>query len=326
MAVNTKAIKNRIRSVKNTKKITKAMEMMSAVKMKKAVDTALNTRLYARLAQELIENVSKIDEPNIDLLEIRPVKKMLVILISSNKGLCGSFNSNILRKSKIILDDVKNVAKHRIAGANDILPEENVEIDMICIGKKGANFAKKYGYNLLAVYEKLTDKPSMDEIVPVARQAINLFKDKKYDKILMTYTDFKSTMRQESKVRQLLPFSSTDLEKMISNVGDEKSREKNKEESEKIKNENTDMSNYLFEPDLDIVIENVFPRLVEIQLYQAVLESVASEHSSRMMAMKNASEAAEDMIKDLNLSFNKARQAGITQEISEISSGAAALG
>jgi F-type H+-transporting ATPase subunit gamma len=326
MAVNTKAIKNRIRSVKNTKKITKAMEMMSAVKMKKAVDTALNTRLYARLAQELIENVSKIDEPNIDLLEIRPVKKMLVILISSNKGLCGSFNSNILRKSKIILDDVKNVAKHRIAGANDILPEENVEIDMICIGKKGANFAKKYGYNLLAVYEKLTDKPSMDEIVPVARQAINLFKDKKYDKILMTYTDFKSTMRQESKVRQLLPFSSTDLEKMISNVGDEKSREKDKEESEKIKNESIDMSNYLFEPDLDIVIENVFPRLVEIQLYQAVLESVASEHSSRMMAMKNASEAAEDMIKDLNLSFNKARQAGITQEISEISSGAAALG
>lgn len=326
MAVNTKAIKTRIRSVKNTKKITKAMEMMSAVKMRKAVDSALNTRLYARLAQELIENVSKIDDPTIDLLEVRPVKRMLVILISSNKGLCGSFNSNILRKAKIILDDVKNVARHRVVGADDILPEEKVEIDMICIGKKGAAFAKKYGYSLLAVYEKLTDKPSIDEVLPVAKQAINLFKEKKYDKVLMTYTDFKSSMKQESKVRQLLPFSSTDLEKMISNLGDEKGREKNKEESDKIKTEHIDMSNYLFEPDLDVVIENVFPRLVEIQLYQAILESVASEHSSRMMAMKNASEAADDMIKDLNLSFNKARQAGITQEISEISGGAAALG
>jgi len=326
MAVNTKAIKSRIRSVSNTKKITKAMEMMSAVKMRKAIDNALGTRFYARLAQELIENVSKIDEPNVDLLEIRPVKKMLVILISSNKGLCGSFNSNILRKMKVILDDASNVARHRIPDAKDVLASENIDIDFMCVGKRGANFAKKYGYNLVAVYEKLTERPSMDEVLPVARQTIKLFKERKYDKVIMAYTDFKSSIVQEAKVRQLLPFSSVDLEKMISNVGDKKTREDTQnEELQRIKKEKLDMSNYLFEPDLDTVIKNVFPRLVEIQLYQAVLESVASEHSSRMMAMKNASEAANEMIKDLNLTFNKARQAGITQEISEISGGAAAL-
>ncbi|MFA5211023.1 MAG: ATP synthase F1 subunit gamma [Patescibacteria group bacterium] len=325
MAVNTKAIKNRIRSVKNTKKITKAMEMMSAVKMRKAINNAINTRLYARLAQELIEHVSKIEEPNVDLLEVRPVKNMLVILVSSNKGLCGSFNSNILRKAKMILDDVKNVARHRISNTNEILPADKINVDMIGIGKKGANFAKKYGYNLLAIYEKLTDRPDMDEVVPVARQAVTLFKEKKYDKVIVVYTDFKSSMKQEAKVRQLLPFSSTDLEKMISSLGDEKNQKKVSEEIDDLKKDKVDMVNCIFEPSLDVVIENVFPRLVEIQLYQAVLESVASEHSSRMMAMKNASESADEMIKELNLSFNKARQAGITQEISEISGGAAAL-
>lgn len=320
MAVNTKAIKNRIRSVKNTRKITKAMEMISAVKMRKAVDAALSTRSYAHLAQELLKNLSNLDEPFYPLLEVRPVKKMLVILITSNRGLCGSFNSNILKKTKKILSDTANVARHRIKGAEDVLPEENVQIDILGIGKRSAGFAKKNSLELIGVYDKLDDKPSIDDTLSISNQVIEKYKGKEYDKVLLAYTNFKSSMSQEPKVRQLLPISELDLEKIVEELGEDGSVQHEVEQNQ------IDSDMYIFEPSVEEIINVVLPRLVQIQLYQAVLESVASEHSARMMAMKNASDAAKDMINELNLNYNKARQAGITQEIAEIAGGAAALG
>ncbi len=188
---------------------------------------------------------------------------------------------------------------------------------MIGVGKKGAQFAKKMGFNLVAAYTDFSDTPKLQDIMLIAKMAIEEYQNKKYDKVVVAYTDYKSTILQIAKLRQVLPISEVDLEKMLGGVGDSELRTPITE---------LRMSEYLFEPDKTEVLRIILPRLVETQIYQATLESSASEHSARMMAMRNASDAAEDMIKELNLNFNKARQAGITQEIAEIAGGAAALG
>ena len=292
MAVNTKAIKRRLKSVGSTKKITKAMELIAAAKMRKAVNAALDARVYATLAWNLLVNLSKTQKAQIPLLAIRPVKKILMVIITSNRGLCGSFNSNIIKKT----------------GAQ--LKTEKVGVDVIGIGKKGADFAKKMGYNLVAAFTNMTDTPNLEDALPIAKMVIGAYEKKSYDKVIVAYTDFKSAILQVAKLSQVLPISETDLEKIAA-------------EGEKI--EKTNLKDYLFEPNRLDVLQMILPRLVETQIYQTMLESAASEHSARMFAMRSASDAAEDMIKELNLNFNKARQAGITQEIAEIAGGAAAL-
>lgn len=318
MAVNTKAIKRRIKSVGNTKKITKAMEMVAAAKMRKATEAAVNTRTYAKMAWDLLVNLSKVQEVKLPLLEIRPVQKLLVILITSNRGLCGSFNANIIRKTAEQLNDPKNISKHRTAdGVID--STENISVDVIGIGKKGADFAKKMGYNLIASFSDFGDTPKLNDIMPISRMVIEEYQKKNYDKVVVAYTDYKSAIAQIAKLRQVLPISEMDLEKMLADTGEESI-------TQNLTPNTLDVTDYLFEPSPTQVLEIILPRLVETQIYQASLESAASEHSARMMAMRNASDSAEDMIKELNLNFNKARQAGITQEIAEIAGGAAALG
>ncbi|MBT4121210.1 MAG: ATP synthase F1 subunit gamma [Candidatus Magasanikbacteria bacterium] len=318
MGVNTKAIKSRIKSVGNTKKITKAMEMVAAAKMRKATEAALNTRTYATMAWDLLVSLSKVQKEKLPLLDVRPVKKLLVVLITSNRGLCGSFNSNIIRKTSAQLKDPKNISRQRTE-MGDMEASEEVEIDVIGIGKKGADFAKKNNYNLIASYSEFSDTPKLDAIMPISQMIIDEYTKGNYDKVVVAYTDFKSAIAQVAKFRQVLPVSETDIEKMIGELGSDKDA-KDKENEEK-----KEIADYVFEPSKSEVLETILPRLVETQVYQAVLESSASEHSARMMAMRNASDAAEDMIKELNLTFNKARQAAITQEIAEIAGGAAAL-
>lgn len=319
MAGNQKAIKARIKSVKNTKKLTKAMEMVSAAKMRKSVEGALNTRTYAKLARELMEHLSFIDEPNVALLEHRSVKNILVILVSSNRGLCGSFNTNLFKQTGTLLEDTANVARHRGINGDNPEPADNVDIHIIGLGKKSAGFAKKNGYDLVGVYDKISERPDIEDLLPISDAAIKGYTDGTYDKVLVAYTDFVSSLVQEPKLRQLLPVTAVDLEKMLKETGD------NITSSEQEETKDFPIESYLFEPTFEEVLDYVLPRLVEVQLYQAVLESSASEHSARMVAMKNASEAAGDMIYELNLSYNKARQANITQEIAEIAGGAAAL-
>lgn len=313
MAVSGKAIKTRIKSVKNTKKMTKAMEMVSAAKMRKAVSAALSTREYALLARELLHNLSAMQKKNVPLLEMRPVQKMLVVLITSNRGLCGSFNANVLKKAAVLLQNTKNVGVHRLRGGKEIAPAENVEIDILGIGKKSALFAKKFGYNLTNVFDNMSDKPSFENVLSISRLVMDAFQAKVYDKVVVVYTNYKSPLVQEVKLRQILPVSEIDIEKMITPAPPA--------EVPAMKN----LENYVFEPNVQTILTDVLPRLVEIQLYEAVLESGASEHSARMLAMKNASTAAGEMIDALTLEFNKARQAAITREISEIVGGAAAL-
>lgn len=317
MGVNTKAIKRRIKSVSSTKKITKAMELVAASKMRKAVDTALKTRVYAKLAWDILVDLSKTQKSEIALLEVRPVKKMLLILVTSNRGLCGSFNANIIKKTAEQMRNPQNLSKQRIDG-KDLVTEGPIEIDVIGLGKKGADFAKKMNYNLIASFSDISDTPSLRDILPVSKMAIDDYFKKTYDKVVVAYTDFKSAIVQIPKIRQVLPISEIDLEKMIMDIDEATLHHDGKLSADKI-------SDYLFEPNKDTVLEIILPRLVETQILQAVLESAASEHSSRMMAMRNASDAAVEMIDELNLNFNKARQAGITQEIAEIAGGAAAL-
>jgi F-type H+-transporting ATPase subunit gamma len=314
MAVNTKAIKHRIKSVGSTKKITKAMEMIAAAKMRKAVNAALDTRNYATLAWNLLVNLSKVQKTQIPLLAVRPVEKILMIIITSNRGLCGSFNSNIIKKTA---EQIKNPAKISKHGLAEIKSEEGkeVSIDVIGIGRKGAEFAKKMNYNLIAAFTNMTDTPSLEDALPIAKMVIDAYEKKTYDKVIISYTDFKSAIFQLAKLRQVLPISEIDLEEMIN--------EQPALNNQKVTDKN--ISDYLFEPNKTEVLQAILPRLVETQIYQALLESAASEHSARMMAMRTASDAARDMIKELNLNFNKARQAGITQEIAEIAGGAAAL-
>ena len=300
MGVNTKAIKSRIKSVGSTKKITKAMEMIAAAKMRKAVNAALDTRTYATLAWNLLVSLSKTEKTQIPLLAVRPVEKILMIIITSNRGLCGSFNSNVIKKTAAQLKT------------------EKASIDVIGVGKKGADFAKKMGYNLIAAFTNMTDTPCLDDALPIAKMVIDAYEKKSYDKVIVAYTDFKSAMFQLAKLRQVLPISETDLEEMINGISPlPRGSEEGVAEAA--------FNDYLFEPNKLDVLQMILPRLVETQVYQAMLESAASEHSARMIAMRSASDAAEDMIKELNLNFNKARQAGITQEIAEIAGGAAAL-
>lgn len=307
MAVSGKAIKQRIKSVKNTKKITKAMEMVSAAKMRKAIAAVTGTRTYATLARDLMERLSAVSEVKSPLTELRPVKKVLVIIFSSNRGLAGSFNSNVFKKTQAILtraDVFGNVT------ANDAM------YDIIGVGKKSAYFAKRYGYPLVAAYDAIRDNPTIEDIMPIATFALEKFKVSEYDAVLVAYTDFKSSIVQVPKIRKLLPITKEDIESMLENVGEEKTEKEVKVE---------DNTEYEFEPDTAMIMETILPRLFEIQLYQTLLESRASEHSARMVAMKNATEAAGDMIDALTIEFNKARQAGITKEIAEIAGGAAAL-
>ncbi len=351
MPANTKTIKRRIKSVKNTKKITKAMELVSAAKMRRAVEAVQNSRAYAQLAWELLAHLSEIRSTvKLPLLAVRPVKKVLVVLMSSNRGLCGSFNSNIIKKT------IRAIREN----------ESNADVNIIALGKKGGEAVGKQGLVIDAIYNDLSDTPKLDDVKPVIKTVIESFTNGKVDKVLLAYTDFKSAINQIPTVRQLLPLKTEELREAFLAAGIEQVDEikeinnasepvENVTESDvdftepsyltntkvmitkklndttefirSLKKKSTDENEvYIFEPDRTNVLEMMLPRLVETQVYQAVLESSASEHSARMMAMRNASDAASEMIDDLNLNFNKARQAGITQEIAEIAGGAAALG
>jgi F-type H+-transporting ATPase subunit gamma len=314
MAVNTKAIKRRIKSVTNTKKITKAMEMVAAAKMRRSVDNALKTRVYAKLAWDILVDLSKNQRANIPLLDVRPVRNTLIILITSNRGLCGSFNSNIIKKTAEQMRDVRKINIQNINGK--IIDGENAKVDVLGIGKKGAEFAKKMDYNLVASFTDISDTPSLKDVITICKMVIADYEQKKYDKVVVAYTDFKSAISQMPKLRQVLPISEIDLEQMLSEIEIDK-----KQVQTHLKN----TCEFIFEPNKEKVLREILPRLVETQILQSTLESSASEHSARMMAMRNASDSAEEMINELNLNFNKARQAGITQEIAEISGGAAAL-
>lgn len=298
MALNTKAIKLRMKSIGNTKKITKAMEMVSAAKMRRAVEAAVRTRAYASLANELLERLSIGQWSSQPMLFERPVEKLLLLFISSNRGLCGSFNTNLFKKTIAMLQ------------SNALTDGHDAPVALIGVGKKSALFAKKTGLPLAALFDQMGDRPSYADALPIARLAMAEFASGACDRVCVAYTDYKTSLSQEPVVRQILPVTRKGIRDIL--------------ETADVK-VGIDTDRYAFEPSAETILSAVLPGLVEVQVYQAILESLASEHSARMVAMKSATDAAGDMLQELRLSFNKARQAAITQEISEIVGGSAAL-
>lgn len=301
MAQATREIKRRIKSIGNTKKITKAMELVAATKMRKATARVVLSRDYAETAWRLVQDLANRsqDRPH-PLLRGRPVKRVGILVVTSNRGLCGGFNQQIA-------DAALNYA--------DKAEKNKSEVEFICLGRKGGLRLASAGKKVVADFPKndLTDK--IDDLTSLTQMVINDYLDKKYDLVMLAYTDFRSALKQVPTLIQLLPLS-TAADQELGNVA----RDQTDQEAAK-----ADSTEYTFEPSAAEVLEHLLPRLLAVQIYQAVLESEASEHSARMVAMKNASEAATDMMDNLNLIFNRARQDSITQELAEISAGRAAL-
>ncbi len=285
---NTQAIKHRIKSVKSTKQITKAMELVAASKMRRAQEAALLSRAYRNTAREILTRISElINVETHPLYARRPVKTKLIIVISSDRGLAGAYNANIMKK--MVLD-----AKQSLA--------DGVKVQSIAVGRQAARFISKLdGIEVIGAYEKFPDNPSSQDVEPILSTVFDKFKSSDVDMVDVLYTNFKSSILQEATLQTILPAAFNPVE------------------------DRADLDDADFEPSPEKVLDTITPRLVEVQLFQALLESFASEHSMRMMAMKNASDNASDLIDDLTLEFNGARQAAITQELAEITGGAEAI-
>jgi F-type H+-transporting ATPase subunit gamma len=318
MPQGTRELKRRIKSVNNTKKITRAMEMVAASKMRRAVMAVLGIRPYAHAAWSVLTNMARAFENYpIDLLEAREVKRVLMIVVTSNRGLCGGFNSQLLRKVVEQVKSPKQLKVNRI-GERRIeskIPDEQIEIDFITVGKKGAAAVRKLGKNITATFDDLAHLPGIEDVRALSRIVIDDYAAKKYDKVVIAFTDYVSPVIQKPKLRQVLPVSKIDIEKQLADI-DNLAKEYGLDEP---------AMEYKVEPDARAVLTEILPRLVEMQTYHAILESNASKESARMVAMRNATDAATDMVANLTLIFNQMRQAGITQEIAEISAGRAAL-
>lgn len=302
---STKEIKRRIKSVKSTSKITKAMELVAAAKMKRAVASTLASRLYAKYSWEILTSIGDNETVKHPLFQDKKPndsgisENILLILITSNRGLCGAYNAQIMKK---ILSYLK-------------ASQNKVGIDIISVGKKGDAMIRRLGKNVIASFFEIPTSVSISDIVPISLLAVNEYNSLHYDKVLVAYTDFVSALSQKPNIRQLLPISKKSLEELIEQTNPEH------EMSDLVEGR----VDYLFEGDKEELINLLAEKITRMQIYQMILESNASEESSRMVAMKNASEAADEMISDLTLIFNKARQSNITREISEISAGMASV-
>jgi F-type H+-transporting ATPase subunit gamma len=276
-------IRRRIRAVKNIAKITKAMQMVAAARMRRAQSRVAETRPYADSIRQMLGGLAtQAGRARHPLLAQRPAERVLIVEVTPDRGLCGALISNIHRK----------VARE--------LQQRGANAQMVAVGRKARDFARRTGTKLVAEFTGIPDFPSLAEVTPVARLVIDAYSQEQVDRVMLGYTRFISTLTQEPVLEQLLP--------VVPPEGA------------------TGASNYLYEPDEGAVLEELLPRYVETRLFQALLESKASEQSARMVAMRNATDNANDLAKEYTLSLNKARQAGITKEIAEIAAGAAALG
>lgn len=282
-----KEIKSKIGSIKNTQKITSAMEMVAASKMKKAQDRVASSRPYAENLRKVIGRVA---QANLDFshpfLEERDVKRVGYIVVSTDRGLCGGLNSNEFKK---ITQDVKT------------WKEKGVEAEFATLGSKAAGFFQRFGGELLAKKAGLGDAPSVQDVIGPVKVMLDAFAEGKIDRLFVVYNKFVNTMKQEPTIEQLLPLPKAE-EEVSAHAWD-----------------------YLYEPSPDAILETLLVRFIESQVYQGVVENAASEQAARMVAMKAATDNAGDLMDELQLVYNKARQAAITQEISEIVGGSAAV-
>ena len=283
---NLKAIRNRITSIKSTMQITSAMKMVSAAKFKKAQDAIVAMRPYSSKLTELLQNLSATLDGDTGgaYSKQREVSKVLLVVVTSNRGLCGGFNSSITKEV------VKTISENY----------SDVSVDLFAIGKKGADVLSKE-YNVVATRNDIYDELTFDNVAGIAEKLMNLFAEGTYDKIELVYNQFKNAATQLPQVEQFLPIKPIEGGEAITN------------------------SDYIFEPSKLEIVEALIPKSLKTQLYKAIRDSFASEHGARMTAMHKATDNATDLRDELLLTYNKARQAAITNEILEIVGGAEAL-
>ncbi len=283
-----KEIRTKIKSIQNTQKITKAMEMVAASKMRRAQERMHQARPYAQKMRNVIAHVSQanLEYKHSFTLE-RPVKRVGFIIVSSDRGLCGGLNINLFR-------DVVNALTE--------WQSQSAEIDLTTIGSKGFQFFNRVGANIVSEATRLGDTPHLDDLIGPVKVMLDAYTDSRIDRLYLVHNHFQSTMSQTPQVEQLLPLHAEQPDETLSHHWD-----------------------YLYEPDAKDVVDALMTRYIESLVYQGVVENIACEMAARMVAMKSASDNAGDLIDELQLAYNKARQASITQEISEIVGGAAAV-
>jgi F-type H+-transporting ATPase subunit gamma len=281
-------IRTKIKSVQNTRKVTRALEMVSASKIRKAQDLMKASRPYARAMRQLIGHIAKANTEykHPFLVERSEIKRVGYIVVSTDRGLCGGLNSNLFRK---LLGEIRE------------WQQKNVEVDVVAIGTKANVFFRRLKVNLVGSVTHLGEKPKVEALIGVIKVMLDAYTDKRIDRLTLAYNDFVNTMTQKPTLDQLLPLPpSAQLETAHD-------------------------WDYIYEPNAETVLDHVLTRYIESLVYQAALENLASEHAARMVAMKSAGDNAKKAIDSLTLIYNKVRQAAITQEISEIVSGAAAV-
>ncbi len=286
MAVGSEIV-TKIKSVQSTKKVTSALEMVSASKIKKAKDQMLEARPYARQMQKIIGHMAHSSpEYRHPFMKEREVRRVGYVVISTDRGLCGGLNTNLFKKSLAHMKEWQ---------------DKDIEVDVVTIGNKASAFFKKVAVGMKASIPSLGDNPDLKDLIGVVKVMLDAFAEEKIDRLYLVFNDFVNSITQKPEVQQLLPLEPDKDEQIRDNF------------------------DYIYEPEAKEVLEYVLGRYVEALVFQGVLENLASEHAARMVAMKNATDNATDLIKDLQLIYNKARQAAITQEISEIVGGAAAV-
>jgi F-type H+-transporting ATPase subunit gamma len=288
-----KEVRNRITSVTSTQQITKAMKMVSAAKLRRAQDAIIQMRPYANKLKEILENVSStLDSSEGVYSQKRDVKRVLLVVVTSNRGLCGGFNANVIKRTNSLLNTVY----------------KNCQVNLLCIGKKGNDYFKRFdshvhGLHLPRHLHELFDNLTSEHVFPVAEKIMEAFVNKDYDKVEIIYNQFKNAAVQEVVVEQFLPVlpSSTPLS-----------------------NTNATLE-YIYEPTKAEIVQTLIPKSLKTQFYKTLLDSFAAEHGARMTAMHKATDNAAALLRELKISYNKARQAAITNEILEIVGGAEAL-
>lgn len=287
---SAKEIRTKIGSVKNTQKITKAMEMVAASKMRRAQDRVLASRPYAERLRRTMGHLSKANpEYKHPFIIERDVKRVAYIVVSTDRGLCGGLNINMFRK---MLGELKQ------------WKDKGVDVDLTIIGSKARSFFNRLGHDIIAEQSNLGDKPHPDQLIGLMKVTMDAYREEKVDRVFLMGNDFVNTMTQKPHVQQLLP--------VAADIGD-------------YEDGLLDTWDYLYEPEASELLDDALMRFVESQIYQSVVENVACEMAARMVAMKSASDNAGDIIDGLQLAYNKARQSAITQELAEIVGGAAAV-
>lgn len=293
-------IRRHIRSVKNIAQVTRAMQMVAASKMRRAQEQALSTRTYSHKAWELLTHLASVVGKGEDevhpLLQVRTVQTTGLVVFTSDKGLCGGYNHNLLRQ------------------VVEFLRASERPVKVIAVGRKGRDLLLRLGVDLVADFCGNPALPGLNDVLPIARCILDDYAAGVYDEVLLGYTDFVNTLVQRPVIRRLLPIVPTE------DVGVQTLAEYLPAEP------TVAIPEYIYEPDAQTVLGEILPRFTELQVYQAMLEAVASEHSARMVAMRNATENANEFLEHLTLSYNRARQTAITKEMLDIAGGAEALG